>query len=454
MFSTKEEFQKEGLRLLQENNYTGTIVLDTGSGKSKIAIDAIKEGKFKNILITSPRTNLKDNWREELEKWGIKQYRIAIDPTEVVPGFDKLCWMYDLNIISIIFENIQTCYKWTKEQLQQFDLVIIDEVHTIGPEYAAFITIARELGIPCIGLTATPDKSNEFKRNVLYKMLPILIEYHSAEKDGLINKVNYIIYEHELSNDYKVLTGNKTNKWYIGEKAQYEYLTEKYNYAKKLMFNEGASDYWNNALMWMKTGNPSQKKAGTEFFRAVNNRKNFLWNLTSTAEIAIRMKRKILQNEIIDLALMKTRSNNFHREILLSKLVNNKVLLFSELTPQASKLSSNVIHSNVGKTAKITQQLNEETLRKFNAGEIRDLASVKSLTLGLNMIGVNWAIFESYSGSDVQGFQKKGRLHRLSVDEMANVIIIVVKETQYESWFNNAFPFVKNPRIIKSVDEL
>ena len=448
MFNTKEEFQKEGLRLLQENNYTGTIVADTGASKSKIAIDAIKEGKFKNILITSPRTNLKDNWREELEKWGIKQYRIAIDPTEVIPGFDKLCWMYDLNIISIIFENIQTCYKWNKKQLQQFDLVIIDEVHSVGQEYSAFITIARKLNISCIGLTATPDKSNEFKRDVLYKMLPILIEYHSAEKDGLINKVNYIIYEHELSNDYKVLTGNKTNKWYVGEKAQYEYLTEKYNYAKKLMFEQGASDYWNNALVWMKTGNPSQKKAGTEFFRAVNNRKNFLWNLTSTAEIAIRIKQRILYN------------NNQLDRIKASKLFQinptniNKVLLFSELTPQASKLSGNVIHSNVGKTAKITQQLNEETLRKFNAGEIRDLASVKSLTLGLNMIGVNWAIFESYSGSDVQGSQKKGRLHRLNVDEMANVIIIVVKGTQYESWFNNAFPFVKNPRIIKSINEL
>lgn len=441
----KEDINKIALQKLKENAYIGTIVLDTGSGKSKIAIDAIKEGKFKNILITSPRTNLKDNWREELEKWGIKQYRIAIDPTEVVPGFDKLCWMYDLNIISIIFENIQTCYKWTKEQLQQFDLIIVDEVHCIGNEYSAFITIARELNISCIGLTATPDKSNEFKRDVLYKMLPILIEYHSAEKDGLINKVNYIIYEHELSNDYKVLTGNKTNKWYIGEKAQYEYLTEKYNYAKKLMFEQGASDYWNNALVWMKTGNPLQKKAGTEFFRAVNNRKNFLWNLTSTSQIAIRIK-----NKLIIECFQKIGGEPLHRDYYYP----NKVLLFSELTPQANKLSGNVIHSNVGKTAKITQQLNEETLRKFNAGEIRDLASVKSLTLGLNMIGVNWAIFESYSGSGVQGSQKKGRLHRLSVDEVANVIIIVVKGTQYESWFNNAFPFVKNPRIIKSVDEL
>lgn len=437
MFSTKEEFQKEGLRLLQENNYTGTIVADTGASKSKIAIDAIKEGKFKNILITSPRTNLKDNWREELEKWNI---------TETPLGW----WYEKIFKTNITLENIQTCYKWSKEQLQQFDLVIVDEVHTIGQEYSAFITIARKLGISCIGLTATPDKSNEFKRDVLYKMLPILIEYHSAEKDGLINKVNYIIYEHELSNDYKVLTGNKTNKWYTGEKAQYEYLTEKYNYAKKLMFGQEASDYWNNALVWMKTGNPSQKKAGTKFFRAVNNRKNFLWNLTSTAQIAIYLKLKIFQTELRQSAQLDTSYGNECKKLLQ----NNKVLLFSELTPQASKLSNNVIHSNVGKTAKITQQLNEETLRKFNTGEIRDLASVKSLTLGLNMIGVNWAIFESYSGSDVQGSQKKGRLHRLSVDEMANVIIIVVKGTQYESWFNNAFPFVKNPRIIKSVDEL
>ena len=450
MFKNKDEFQKEGLRLLRENNYTGVIVATTGSSKSKIAIDAIKEGNFKNILITSPRTNLKENWKEELKKWGIT-YKTDVFRYFYVKSATKnsgeLCYP------SIKFENIQTCYKWTKEQLQQFDLIVIDEIHVISYEYSSFITIARELGITCIGLTATPDTSNEFKRDVLYKLLPILIEYHSAEEDGLVNKVNYIVYEHELSNDYKVLTGTKTNKWWIGEKAQYEYLTEKYNYAKRLMFAEGASDYWNTALVWMKNGTPSQRKAGTEFFRAVNNRKNFLWNLTSTAEIAIRLKHKTLGIRDKDFLIMEFRRAN--RNYLNMGVLNyNKVLLFSELTTQASKLSSNVIHSNVGKTAKITQQLNEETLKKFNNGEIRDLASVKSLTLGLNMIGVNWAIFESYSGSDVQGAQKNGRLHRLNVDEVANVIIIVVKGTQCEAWYSNAFPFVKTPRIIKSIDEL
>lgn len=480
MFSTKEEFQKEGLRLLQENNYTGTIVADTGASKSKIAIDAIKEGKFKNILITSPRTNLKQNWKDELEKWGIME--------------TPLGWWYDkIFKLDITLDNIQTCYKWSKEQLQQFDLVIVDEVHTIGQEYSAFITIARELGISCIGLTATPDKSNEFKKEVLYKTLPILIEYHSAEKDGLINKVNYIIYEHYLNDNNKVLIKTKTKEWYQGEKSRYNYIENIFNSSKLEIENY----YFNEIKKRFNTLNtpflkPSYKRffikitsKDLEYFRKIywqamkakklpldlykylrqiagndyakfglkaewyvrqapeelkplfykyiwarDERKQFLWNLQSTANISIQLKNKILQNTL------------------------NKVLLFSEYTSQAEKLSQYFIHSNTGNNTKETLKLNQELLSKFNCGEISELASVRSLTLGLNLSGANYGILESYSGSDTQSKQRKGRLHRLDKEDFANIIIIVVKDTQCETWFNSAFSYVQNPRIIKSVDEL
>ena len=424
--STRIDVQNTAYKSLKDNFFNGTIIMDTGTGKSKVIVDIIKNESFNNILILKPRTNLTINWENELIKWYPEYINKKID-----------------------ILNIQTAYKWGTEEIINYDYIVMDECHTIGENYISIFEKAKKLNIPCTLITATSNEDNFFKKTVLYKMFPILYRFNNAEDDGLVNKVNYIVYEHELSNDYKVLTGTKTNKWWIGEKAQYEYLTEKYNYAKRLMFAEGASDYWNNALIWMKNGTTSQKKAGTEFFRAVNNRKNFLWNLTSTTEIAIRLKHKVLEKKSFrkDGIVCNT-------QMLPTIYYANKVLLFSELTPQASKLSSNVIHSNVGKTAKITQQLNEETLRKFNNGEIRDLASVKSLTLGLNMVGVNWAIFESYSGSDVQGAQKNGRLHRLNVNEVANVIIIVVKGTQGETWYNSAFPFVKNPRIIKSIDEL
>lgn len=507
-FQSKEEFQTEALRLLKKNNYTGVIVAMTGSSKSKVAIDAIKEGGFKSVLITSPRTNLKQSWKDELEKWHIYQWEDDEWDIQCGPR------------INITLENIQTVYKWDKE-LHNFDLIIVDEVHSVGKEYYSFIEKFIELG-SIIALTATPDKSNEFKKEVLYKTLPILIEYHNAEDDGLVNKVNYIVYEHYLTDDSKVLVKTKNKEWFQGEKSRYDYIESIFESSKKEIedyyfnsikhkiksldvphvresykrfFNKISSKdleyfrkiYWQGmkakklpfdlykylrdiagsdyAKFGMKAdyyANMAPKELKPLFYKYIwarNERKDFLWNLTSTAEIAMRMKKKILSWEQEVHNALTNAQMNLCCDItglpeLKEKYCPNKVLLFSELTTQASKLSANVIHSNVGDTAKQTQILNEETLRKFNSGEIRDVASVKSLTLGLNLVGANYAIFESYSGSDVQGTQKRGRLNRLKVDDFATMIAILVKNTQMESWYEKAFPFIKNPRIIKSVDEL
>ena len=108
----REQVQSEALRALINNN-GGTCVLSTGTGKSKVAIDYIKHSKSRNILITSPRTNLKENWRKELEKWG---YKFAIHVNQIY--FGKYS---NKNSVKLSIENIQTCYKWTKEKLQECD---------------------------------------------------------------------------------------------------------------------------------------------------------------------------------------------------------------------------------------------------------------------------------------------------------------------------------------------
>ena len=117
----KDKIQSEALEKIVNNNYNATVCLDMGSGKSKVAIDCIKKGKFKNILITSPRTNLKNSWRKELDKWGILQ-------------IDSNHWSIPVNNAvtlnnNIVIENIQTTYRWTKKQIQQFDFIIVDECH-------------------------------------------------------------------------------------------------------------------------------------------------------------------------------------------------------------------------------------------------------------------------------------------------------------------------------------
>ena len=71
MIKTREQVQKEALRAWYDNNKIGTLIINTGVGKSKIPIEIIKEQEYKKVLITGPRTLLKDNWKKELEKWGI-----------------------------------------------------------------------------------------------------------------------------------------------------------------------------------------------------------------------------------------------------------------------------------------------------------------------------------------------------------------------------------------------
>jgi superfamily II DNA or RNA helicase len=420
---TREIIQHEALEALKKNNYTGSVCISTGAGKSKILVDAIKQGSFKRILITSPRTNLKENWKQELSKWGIME-TVVLGLYHY--GYNKMSYSPQITI-----ENIQTVYKWNKEKLLQFDLIGCDEIHFHSQEYSTYIEVARDNGIPVIGLTATPTKNDPFKKEVLYSLVPIVYEYYNSEQDGIINKVNYYVWEYELTDDYKVLTGNKHKKWMVGEKKQYEYLTEQYEKAKRGMFLLGANDYFSTSLVWMKLGDKEQRSTAVKFFYAVKNRKDFLWNLNSSAVKAISLKLTLFKHN-----------------------PDNKVLLFSELTGKADKLSKYALHSNTGKTAKETKEYNKVLLEQFNDGTIKELSSCLSLTLGLNMKGVNWAIFESYSSSETNSRQKKGRLNRLNINEMANIVIIKPINTQAETWFDGAFSWIDDYTVINELNEL
>ena len=438
---TREGIQGEALQAAKDNNYNGVICLSPGTGKSKVAIDCIKQGNFKNILITSPRTNLKKSWIDELFKWG-----------EYAPGHRGIgaseysTWIKgDGFDICITLENIQTCYKWGSENfVPQMDFIIFDEIHTCGEEYFSLISMAREYNIPVLGLTGTPTLSDPWKKEVLYKALPIIYEYYDSEKDGITNKINYQVYEYELDNNHKVVGGSKLKPFYIGEAKQYAYLSDNYEKAKTLMFLQGASNYFEQSLDWMRNKNATkeQQEAGRKFFNAIRARKEFLWNLSSSKEIALQIKTLILNGYYIKKIDSEWCCKGFEPNI--KKISRNKVLLFSELTAQAERLSPYSIHSNNGKNAKEIEANNKALLERFNKGEIRELSSCLSLTLGLNMVGCTHAIFESYSSSNTNAIQKSKRLARLGVDEIANVIIIKAKNTQMESWFNEAFKDIEH----------
>ena len=401
---TREQIQLEAFQALKRNNYTGTICLSTGSGKSKVAIDCIKEGRFKNILITSPRTNLKENWNKELHKWDIKRLESPLNGVKVINSY-----FYLDTPLRITLENIQTCYKWSLEEINEFDLIIADEIHTIvTPEYGNLLINAAELDIRVIGLTATPDKDKVEKQIFYNDYCPIVYEYYDSAEDGIINKRQYITIKYPLTDNYKVLAGTTKKPFITGELTQYKYLTDNLRKGQQLMASTGSSDWFTDAADWFWNGNGNleQKTAARIYLQAIKFRKEFLWNLSSSADITLKLKEKIFATQS-----------------------NNKILFFSELTKQADKLTPYTVHS------KKDAETNSRLIGMFNKGEIKELGSCNSLTLGLNLVGATHAIIESFNSSDVVFQQKAGRTDRLSVDDVATILFVVPEGTQAEEWY-------------------
>lgn len=280
-----------------------------------------------------------------------------------------------------------------------------------------------------LGLTGTPNKSDDFKSNFYRIKLPIVFEYYDSAKDGLINHTMNYVFRYDLTDDFKVTVGTKNKSWTKGELSQYQYLSERYEKAKKTMAYLGAEDFFKTSIQWMKgidsDGNKLDKQysdAGRAFFNSIRYRKEFLWNLESSKYWCNRFKDRILQG------------------------TDNKVLIFSALTNQASKLSRYSIHS------KKDVDSNKLLLEQFNAGTIRELSSCDMLTLGLNLKNAKYAIMESFNGSETSNSQKAGRLNRVHIDDTASCIWIVPKNTQAETWLDNSLCNVDSNWITEITD--
>ena len=106
--TTREELHKLGKELWLESDRKNSLILGTGTGKSKVAIDILKQLFLDETLCYSSRillltnsTDLRDNnWKAEFVKWD------ALDLWEVITS-----------------ECYQTVYKWGNTQ---WDLVIAD----------------------------------------------------------------------------------------------------------------------------------------------------------------------------------------------------------------------------------------------------------------------------------------------------------------------------------------
>lgn len=94
---------------------------------------------------------------------------------------------------------------------------------------------------------------------------------------------------------------------------------------------------------------------------------------------------------------------------------NTRLVVFSQRTEQADRLCAWSYH---GKNEK------DDNLAKFQSGEISAIAVVSKIRRGINLKNANTAIFEMLDGSTTEFEQRNGRLKRLPIAQLADIIFM------------------------------
>lgn len=258
---------------------------------------------------------------------------------------------------------------------KKFDLLLADEVDfAITPVYIRAI-LNNEFKYKLL-LSGT---LNLEKKKVLEKIAPIVYRFQTvaAEDAGVINKSIYYIYNYKMNES---------------ECETYRKLTKKIG----ILAAAGATFADDDYMFWIRK------------------RKQFLNSLDSSY---------LNCRKIMNWLWIKNR--------------NNRVVIFSELTPQADRLCK---HSYHGKNEK------DDNLSKFQSGEIGAIAVVAKIKRGINLKEANVAIFEGFSGSSTEWEQRNGRMKRLSLSKVATIIFLVPWHTKIDDEGNITW----KPTVVKS----
>lgn len=354
-----------------------TLVLGTGVGKSRIAINACeswinllyyKHNINPTILILVPSERLRDHgWREEIVKWAGK-YR------------------YLDSVVSI--QCYQTAHRLSH---QVWDIVIADEIDfALTEQYAKFFRNNQIRVI--IGLTAYVADE---KKELLNSIAPVCFSYSTqdGQRDGILNKTAFYQVNFDLSNTKNISIPMKGGRSFMqSEVGLYNYLDEQFNkslYAMSALRKQAARD---GLLGGEASMDQATKKAEWKFKTFSRKRKELLHSLKSSVQVTKLLLGKIKEN------------------------LDNRVLIFSKLTSQIDQIVEHTFHSKNKELDKLSH---------FSNCRFAELGVCEAVNRGVNLVEVNNIIIESYVGSETDFQQKHGRGVRLDPSKTLNFFLLV-----------------------------
>ena len=373
--------QKECVDAWINNKCVGTIVAPVGLGKTRIAISGIKRFLAKNkscsVLVVVPTEHLRNQWIKDLILENLPLVRV-----EIINSVIKNDWVVDL--------------------------LVLDEAHLYASE--KHITVFDKVKYKIIMcLTATLSRLDK-RDELITSKSPVVIDI--SLKECLDN--NWV----SKFKEYKILLNvdnideyTKVNKEFYNH---FSFFNFDFN---EVMSCVGVTGYVGREMFLKKIcSDPAKYQEMRKvimlhtvgFMNTLKKRKSFIYNHPKKIEIA---------NLIIE-----------HR-------ADKKGITFSKTIANAEKIKHGyTLHSKISKKKRA---MTMEEFRNLKRGFIN---TSKALTQGIDIPGLEVAIFLGSDSSITNKTQSRGRVIRYSEDKEAEIFTLVIKNTVEEEWVRRSNP--------------
>jgi superfamily II DNA or RNA helicase len=358
-------YQEAALSAWELSHRRGIVALPTGSGKTRLAIDAIRRTGLSALCLVPTRVLL-DQWSRE-----------------IATMYEGTVGRYGdgaRHLAPLTVATFESAYRHMAHLGDRFGLVIVDEVHHFG---AGLRDEALEMMIAAarLGLTATPPRDAAVLARLAELVGPTIFELAVADlAGGFLASFDAITLHLELSSDERSAY-SALHALFSAVHAEFRRLAPEASWA----------DFTRHAA-----GSPEGRRALA----------------------AWRQMRRLLAF---------TQAKRYALRSLLGRHRSSRTLVFTADNDTAYAIARE--HLVMPLTCDIGRRERDEALDAFRRGHIRTLVSARVLNEGLDVPDADVAIVVGGALGEREHVQRVGRLLRPGQGKRALVYELVTRDT-------------------------
>jgi superfamily II DNA or RNA helicase len=347
----RDEIQQEALNVALQHKRC-SLAISMGVGKTYIGLQYIEHfynqyGSI-NVLVAAPKVSIFQSWLDDAIKFKLSK--------------------------SIIHSIKFTTYLSLPKQLDNYDILILDEVHSLLDSHDEYLSNFKGR---ILGLTGTPPRHDRSEKGKLVnRYCPVQYKYitDDAVDDNILNDYKITVHYLKLSHANNIPVETKKMKFYTSEKNNY--------------------DYW-----------------------------------TSRLQKSITKKEQQICSVMRMRAMMGFKSKEFYARKLLNQ-TQYKCLVFCNTQEQANAMCTHSYHTG--------NPDSQDNMMLFKEGKIQKMSCVLQLNEGVTIPELKEGIILHAYGNERKSNQRIGRLLRLNPDDTAQIHILCYKDTVDEKWVESA----------------